>query len=152
MNDDASGSGNDTRSFNEKIIDEFRANDGRVGGPFEGAPVLLLHSTGARSGVERVNPMMYQALDGGAAAVFASNAGADSHPAWYHNVVANPDVSAEVGATTRHYRARVATPDERDPIWAKQKRDYPGFAEYEAATARVIPVVLLEPAPGRDPR
>ena len=142
----------DPRSFNEQIIDEFRANDGRVGGQSEGAPLLLLHTTGARTGAERISPMMYQALDDDAVAVFASKAGADSHPAWYHNVLANPDVSAEVGATTRHFRARVATPDERDPIWAKQKRDYPGFAGYEASTDRVIPVVILEPTPGSGPR
>ena len=131
--------------WNEKIIDEFRANDGRVGGQFEGAPLLLLHSTGAKSGEERVHPMMYQQLDTGVA-VFASKAGADTNPAWFHNVVAHPDVSAEIGTETHAFRAHVAEPTEREPIWARQKDAYPGFADYEAKTDRVIPVVILEPA------
>ena len=90
--------------------------------------------------------MMYQDLGDGRIAVFASNAGADSHPAWYRNVVAHPDVSAEVGTETRNFLARVAAPAEREPIWTTQKADYPGFAEYEANTSRVIPVVILDPA------
>jgi len=134
----------DAGNWNIKIIDEFRANDGKVGGNFEGAPLLLLHTTGARSGKERINPMMYQDL-GGPLAVFASNAGADTHPDWYHNVTADPDVTAEIGTSTRSFRARTATSEERDPIWNKQKQDYPGFAGYEAKTTREIPVVILEP-------
>lgn len=136
----------ETQNWNEKIIAEFRANAGKVGGNFEGAPMLLLHSTGAKSGLDRVNPMMYQDLGGGSLAVFASKAGADSNPDWYYNLVANPDVSAEVGAETVSFRARVADDAEREPIWTKQKADYPGFAGYEAATSRVIPVVILDPA------
>jgi deazaflavin-dependent oxidoreductase (nitroreductase family) len=132
--------------WNRKIIEEFRANDGRVGGNFAGAPLLLLHTSGARTGRERVNPVMYQALDEGRVAVFASRAGAPRHPDWYHNLAANPDVTAEIGAETRRYRARTATPDEREPIWSKQKQDYSGFANYEAKTDRQIPVVILEPA------
>lgn len=131
--------------WNAQIIDEFRANDGKVGGNFEGAPLLLLHTTGARSGEERIHPMMYQDL-GGSVAVFASKAGAPSHPAWYHNLVAHPEVSAEIGTATRTFRARVAEGAERDEIWTRQKQDYPGFAEYEAATDREIPVVVLDPA------
>lgn len=134
----------DTNNWNESIIAEFRANGGQVGGSFAGAPILLLHTTGARTGAERVNPMMYQDL-GGSMAVFASKAGADSNPDWYHNLVANPAVSAEVGTETLRLRARVADDDERDPIWSKQKDDYPGFAEYEAGTTRKIPVVILDP-------
>jgi deazaflavin-dependent oxidoreductase (nitroreductase family) len=134
----------DASDWNTKIVDEFRANDGKVGGNFEGAPLLLLHTTGARSGKERINPMMYQDL-GGPLAVFASNAGAPTHPDWYHNVTANPDVTAEIGTSTRSFRARIATSEERDPIWIKQKRDYPGFADYESKTRREIPVVILEP-------
>lgn len=136
----------DMQNWNETIIAEFRANDGKVGGNFEGAPMLLLHSTGAKSGLDRVNPMMYQDLGGGSLAVFASKAGADSHPDWYYNLVANPEASAEVGAETLSFRARVADDAEREPIWTKQKADYPGFAGYEAATTRVIPVVILDPA------
>ncbi len=115
-----------------------------MGGQFEGAALLLLHSTGAKSGQERVNPLMYQA-DGNRLAIFASKAGADTNPDWYHNVKANPDVSAEVGTETKRFRASEADAEDRERIWSKQKQDYPGFAEYEAGTDRQIPVVLLEP-------
>lgn len=133
--------GND---WNAAIIEEFRANEGRVGGPFEGAPLLLLHSVGARSGNERVNPMMYQAV-GDAYAVFASKSGAPSNPDWYHNLVANPEATIEVGAITVEVRARIAEGVERDTIWETQKERYRGFADYEASTTRQIPVVILEP-------
>ena len=135
----------DANDWNTQIINEFRANEGRVGGNFEGAPLLLLHTTGARTGQERINPMMYQDL-GDSVAVFASKAGASSNPDWYRNLVAHPDVTAEIGTATRTFRARTAEPDERAPIWEKQKADYPGFADYEANTSREIPVVILEPA------
>lgn len=130
--------------FNSKIIAEFRANGGKVGGPFEGAPLLLLHTTGARSGQERVNPMMYQKL-GDSYAVFASKAGAPVSPDWYHNLVANPRVRAEIGTQTVDLRARVADAAEREPIWTAWKQANPGFAEYERKTSRQIPVVFLEP-------
>lgn len=132
--------------WNAKIIDEFRRNGGKVGGQFEGAPVLLLHTVGARTGNERVHPMMYQDLGNGAVSVFASKAGAPTHPDWYHNLVANPDVTAEIGPEHLRFRARTATGSERERIWTKQKEAYPGFAGYEAKTDRVIPVVVLEPA------
>lgn len=134
----------EANDWNAKIIEEFRANQGRVGGPFEGAPLLLLHSVGARSGKERVNPMMYQAV-GDAYAVFASKGGAPSNPDWYHNVVANPDAAIEVGTRRVPVRARIAEGVERDTIWETQKQRYPGFADYEARTTRQIPVVILEP-------
>jgi deazaflavin-dependent oxidoreductase (nitroreductase family) len=124
----------ETKDWNASVIEEFRANGGKVGGNFDGAPMLLLHTTGARSGEERVNPMMYRDL-GDAVAVFASKAGADT----------NPDVTAEIGTETRAFRARVASSEEREPIWTGQKQDYPGFADYEAKTSREIPVVILEP-------
>ena len=130
--------------FNQTIIQEFRENDGRLGGQFEGAPVLLLHSTGAKSGQERINPMMYQAV-GENWAVFASKAGAPTNPDWYRNVMANPDATIEVGTETKPVRARVATGDERSAIWATQKERYSGFADYERQTDREIPVVILEP-------
>jgi len=133
-------------AHNRAIIEEFRANAGKVGGNFAGAPVLLLHTTGAKSGLERVNPMMYQDLGGGVVAVFASKAGAPSNPDWYRNLVANPLLQAEIGSETRRFKARTAAGSERERIWSKQKQDYPGFAEYEAKTDRVIPVVVLEPA------
>jgi deazaflavin-dependent oxidoreductase (nitroreductase family) len=132
--------------FNIKIIDEFRANSGQVGGPFAGAPLLLLHTVGAKSGQQRVNPMMYREVDGGYA-VFASKAGAPTNPDWYHNVLAHPDVQAEIGALTVPLRARVADGEERERIWTAQKADYPGFQDYENKTSRPIPVVILEPAP-----
>ena len=131
--------------FNKKIIDEFRSNGGRVGGPFEGAPMLLLHTTGARSGEERVNPMVHLDLDG-RRFVFASKAGAPSHPAWYHNLVANPAVSVEVGSETYRATARPLEGDERDRIYAEQSQRMPNFAEYQQKTDRVIPVVELIPA------
>jgi len=132
--------------WNTKIIAEFRANDGKVGGPFEGAPLLLLHTRGARTGQERVNPVMYLP-DGDNLVVFASKAGADSNPAWYHNLRANPDVTVEVGTRSRRVVARVAGGDERHRLWEAQKRHWPGFADYERKTDRQIPVVVLEPAP-----
>ncbi len=134
----------DVHDFNTTIIDEFRTNAGRLGGQFEGAPVLLLHTTGAKSGRERINPMMYQEV-GGDYAVFASKAGAPTNPDWYHNVVAHPDATIEIGTATRTVRARVAAGAERDRIWETQKQRYPGFADYEQRTEREIPVVILEP-------
>ncbi|WP_431973763.1 nitroreductase family deazaflavin-dependent oxidoreductase [Micromonospora haikouensis] len=132
--------------WNEKVIAEFRANGGRVGGQFAGAPLLLLHTVGARSGQARVNPMMYQEVDGGYA-VFASKAGAPTNPDWYHNVLAHPRVRAEIGTETVELVARVAAGEERERIWSAQKAAYPGFADYERKTDRQIPVVVLEPAP-----
>ncbi len=129
--------------FNTQIIEEFRSKGGKVGGPFEGAPMLLLHTIGARSGVERVNPVVYQS-DGGRMVVFASKAGAPTHPDWYHNLLAHPDVTVEVGTETVPVHARVAEGEERERLWARQKQDMPGFADYEAKTTRQIPVVVLE--------
>ena len=129
--------------WNQRIIDEFRANGGKVGGPFEGAPLLLLHHTGAKSGIERINPMMYQAV-GDDLAVFASKGGAPNNPDWYRNLIAIPRASVEVGTETFEVKARVAEGEERELIWEKQKRDYPGFADYEKRTSRQIPVVILE--------
>jgi deazaflavin-dependent oxidoreductase (nitroreductase family) len=128
--------------WNTQIIDEFRANAGKVGGNFEGSPILLLHTAGARSGLERVNPMMYQQV-GDDVAVFASKGGAPTNPDWYHNLVKNPSVEAEIGTDTLPFTARVAEGDERDRIWAAQKSAYPGFAEYETKTTRQIPVIIL---------
>lgn len=132
----------DRRSWNEKIIDEFRANEGRVGGNFEGAPMLLLHTTGAKSGLERVNPMMYLREDGHMY-VFASKAGADVNPDWYHNLVANPEVTVEIGTETRAATAVPVTGAERDRIYARQSELYPRFGEYQSKTSRTIPVVEI---------
>jgi deazaflavin-dependent oxidoreductase (nitroreductase family) len=133
----------DMNDFNTAIIEEFRSNAGKVGGNFEGAPMLLLHTTGAKSGKERVNPMMYRSA-GDNIAVFASKAGAPTNPDWYHNLVAHPEVTAEIGTETVSLVAREAKGDERTTIWEAQKKEYPGFAEYEEKTTRQIPVVILE--------
>ena len=132
-------------NWNSKIIEEFRANDGRVGGAFEGAPLLLLHTVGAKTGQHRVNPVMYQPVAGGYA-VFASKGGAPVHPDWYYNLLAHPRVTAEIGTSSVELVARVAQDEERERIWTAQKAAYPGFADYERKTARQIPVIILEPA------
>ena len=135
----------DVNDWNRQIIEEFRANSGKVGGQFEGAPLLLLHSTGAKSGQARVNPVMYQA-DGDNYVVFASKAGAPTSPDWYHNLVANSRASVEVGDQTVNVVAKVVEGDTRERLWSLQKELYPGFADYESKTSRQIPVVVLEPA------
>ncbi len=131
--------------FNAQIVAEFRENDGKVGGMFEGAPMLLLHHIGAKSGTERVAPLVYLPVDGDYA-IFASKGGAPTNPDWYHNIVANPDIKIEVGTETVDVNARVLSGDERSEIWERQKELMPGFADYEAKTDREIPVILLEPA------
>ncbi len=134
----------DVNEWNRTIIEEFRANGGRCGGMFEGMPMLVLHTVGRKSGAERLNPLAYQPLDGGEWAIFGSKAGAPTHPDWYHNLVAQPDVSIEVGTDTVPVRARVAEGDERATIWATQKSNVPTFAEYESSAGdREIPVVVL---------
>jgi deazaflavin-dependent oxidoreductase (nitroreductase family) len=130
--------------FNRKIIDEFRANEGKVGGPFEGAPVLLLTSTGAKSGEQRTTPVVYQP-DGERMVIFASKAGAPENPAWFHNLRANPTATVEVGADTVEVEALVTDGDERERLFSKQKQLMPQFADYEQKTARQIPVVALQP-------
>jgi deazaflavin-dependent oxidoreductase (nitroreductase family) len=132
--------------WNQHVIDEFRANAGRVAGRFQGRSLLLLHHRGARTGTERVNPLAYQRLSEHAVAVFASKGGAPTNPDWYHNVVANPDVTVELGTETFPARARVAEGAERESIWERQKHDWPGFGDYEQKTdgIREIPVVVLD--------
>jgi deazaflavin-dependent oxidoreductase (nitroreductase family) len=130
--------------FNRKVIDEFRANEGKVGGPFEGAPVLLLTSTGAKSGEQRTTPVVYQ-QDGERMVIFASKAGAPENPAWFHNLRANPTATVEVGPDTVEVEAVVTDGDERERLFSKQKQLMPQFADYEQKTARQIPVVALQP-------
>lgn len=131
--------------WNQKIIEEFRANDGKVGGQFEGAPMILVHHKGRKTGTERVNPLVYQPLEG-RWAIFASKAGAPSDPEWYLNLVAHPRTTIEVGTATYEVMARTAVGEEREKIWEDQKKASPGFADYEVkAGDRVIPVVVLEP-------
>ncbi len=134
--------GNDMNAWNLRNIGEFRANGGRVGGNFEGAPLLLLTTTGAKSGQQRVNPLMYLA-DGDRWIVFASKAGAPTHPDWFRNVVANPNVTVEVGAERFEATAEVLTGEERDRVYARQSEAFPQFAAYQQQTGRVIPAVAL---------
>jgi deazaflavin-dependent oxidoreductase (nitroreductase family) len=135
----------DVNEFNRGIIEQFRANEGKVGPPFEGAPLLILHSTGAKSGKTRLAPIVYQQVDD-SWAVFASKAGAPDNPDWYHNLVANPSATIELGTEEVAVTARVLEGDEREAVWSKQKELMPGFAEYEEKTDRVIPVIVLDRA------
>jgi deazaflavin-dependent oxidoreductase (nitroreductase family) len=131
-----------TKAWNLTVIEEFRAHQGKVGGNFEGAPVLLLHTTGAKSGKERVNPMMYL-NQGERLYVFASKAGADTNPDWYLNLVSNPEVTVELGVETFAATANALTGEEREHIYDAQAKLFPGFAEYQEKTTRLIPVVEL---------
>jgi deazaflavin-dependent oxidoreductase (nitroreductase family) len=131
--------------FNAKIIEEFRSSDGRVGGMFEGLPLLLLHHTGAKSGKSRTNPLAYQA-DDGRYVIFASKAGAPSNPDWYYNLKAQPNVKIEVGTDTIDVVAGEATGEERERLYRTQAERVPQFADYEkTAGERVIPVIVLTP-------
>jgi deazaflavin-dependent oxidoreductase (nitroreductase family) len=125
------------------VIAEFRANAGSVVA-FAGRPLLLLHTTGARTGKRHVTPLAY-CREGRGYAVFASNAGAQRNPQWYHNLLINPRATAEFGMHAVEVIARVADSAERERIWSRQKERFPHFAEYERKTTRTIPVVLLEP-------
>jgi len=132
--------------FNAKIIEEFHANDGRVGGMFEGAPLLLLHHIGAKSGNGRINPLVYLP-DGDRYVIFASKGGAPTNPDWYHNLKAHPDTEIEVGAATIPVKVSEVQGDERDRLFAAQEQRMPQFGEYvEKAEGRKIPVLALTPA------
>ena len=131
-------------NWNDGIMEEFRSNEGRVGGRFAGHPLLLLHHRGAKTGTERVNPLACQPMGDGKWAVFGSKGGADTNPDWFHNLKTNPDAVIEFGTETIPVRARVAEGDERETIWTKQKQLMPGFADYEKKTTRQIPVIVLE--------
>lgn len=130
--------------FNAQIIEEFHSSEGRVGGMFEGMPLLLLHHTGAKSGKSRVNPLAYQA-DDGRYVIFASKGGAPSNPDWYHNLRANPQAKIEVGTDTIDVVASEASGEERERLFRTQAERIPQFAEYEQKTERMIPVMILTP-------
>jgi deazaflavin-dependent oxidoreductase (nitroreductase family) len=130
-------------AFNNKIIEEFRANDGRVGGDFEGAPMLLLTVTGAKTGRRITSPLVYT-RDEDRIVVIASNGGADKHPTWFGNLVAHPIVTVELGTETFEAKAHVTDGAERDRLFAAQAEMMPGFWDYQKNTSRVIPVVALE--------
>jgi deazaflavin-dependent oxidoreductase (nitroreductase family) len=131
--------------FNAQIIEEFHANQGRVGGMFDGMPLLLLHHTGAKSGKSRVNPLAYQA-DGGRYVIFASKAGAPTNPDWYYNLKAQPNVKIEVGTDTIDAVASEASGEERERLFRTQAERMPQFADYAKKTERVIPVIVLTPS------
>lgn len=128
--------------FNTRNIAEFRRSGGKLGGSFEGAPVLLLTTTGAKSGQPRTSPMMYLP-EGDRMIVFASNGGQDTHPSWYHNLRANPSAMVEVGTQTFPVTATEITGAEHDRLYGIQAERYPGFATYRERTDRVIPVIEL---------
>jgi deazaflavin-dependent oxidoreductase (nitroreductase family) len=134
-------SGNDR---NAGVIAEFRANKGKVGGHFKGAPLLLIRHKGAKTGVVRVNPVMYL-REGERYLVFASKGGAPTHPDWYYNLKAHPDVQIEVGEEVIEVRAEEVRGPERDRLYEKQAKLYPQFADYQRKTKRVIPVIAFTP-------
>jgi len=132
--------------WNKKIIEEFRANEGKVGGQFVSMDLLLLHTTGAKSGLPRINPVACMA-DGDRNIIIASKAGAPTNPDWYYNLAANPEVNVEVGTEQFQALARVAAEPERTELYNKVAAKYPGFAEYQRQTTRIIPVVILTRLP-----
>jgi deazaflavin-dependent oxidoreductase (nitroreductase family) len=134
------------KNWNQKIIDEFRANDGKVGGQFAGADLLILRTVGAKSRQVRESPVAYFADDDGSMVVVASKAGLPTHPAWYHNLKANPQFEVEVGAATLPVTAEEITGSEYEAKWAEIVAKAPGFGEYQKKTTRVIPLVRLTPA------
>jgi deazaflavin-dependent oxidoreductase (nitroreductase family) len=134
--------------YNRRVIEAFRANGGEVGGPYAGGTMLLLTSTGARTGRPHTTPLMYLA-DGDRLVVFGTKGGAPTNPDWYYNVRANPVAAVEVGTETKQVRATIASGEERRRLFAAQAERRPGFAEYAAMTTREIPVVVLQPVDGR---
>ena len=131
------------QDYNNNIIKEFHENEGKVGGPFAGAPMILVTHTGAKSGTQRTNPLVYL-KDGDRYLIFGSKGGSTKHPDWYRNLVANPDASVEIGTEKFDVVAEVLTGEERDRLFAKQAKIMPQFAEYQAKAGRTIPVVALK--------
>lgn len=135
---------NERNERNQKIINEFRANEGKVGGYFEGKTLLLLHTTGAKSGQERINPVAYT-RDGERLVVIASKGGTPTHPDWYYNILAHPRMTVEVRTETFQADAKVAEEPERTRLYNKMVEMMPGFDDYRRKTTRVIPVIILTP-------
>jgi deazaflavin-dependent oxidoreductase (nitroreductase family) len=135
---------NERTNWNQKIIDEFRANNGKVGGRFEGKTLLLLHTTGAKTGKKRVNPVAY-VRDGEHYVVIASQGGAPDNPDWYYNILAHPRLTVEVGTETFNVEAEVTEEPERTRLYNKMVEMMPGFDDYRQKTDRVIPVFKLTP-------
>jgi len=132
----------DIKAMNRQIIDEFRANGGKVGGPFKGAPMLLLTTKGAKSGETRVNPLVYLE-DGSRYVIIASYAGAPTNPPWFHNLIADPAVTIEVGAQTLKVKGDVVAEPDRSRLYQKMESMMPAFTEYRQKTKRTIPVIAL---------
>jgi len=135
--------GESIREFNERVVAEFRANGGRVGGPLAGTPILLLHHVGARSRVERVTPVAYRPRGDGAFVIVASNGGSPTHPSWYHNLRATPRVDVEVGTARFRALARQLDGAARAELWPKLIEASPSVAEFQTQTTREIPVFVL---------
>jgi deazaflavin-dependent oxidoreductase (nitroreductase family) len=133
----------DRKNWNRQVIEEFRTNGGKVGGPFAGAPLLLLTTTGAKSEQRYTLPIMYLS-DGDRMVVFAAKAGAPTNPDWYHNLVAHPRATVELGNETFDVTATIMSGEERDHLYAREVENYPPLAEYQAKTTRTIPVIALE--------
>lgn len=133
----------DFQGFNKRIIDEFRANKGKTSGPFANVSLLLLTSTGAKSGKAHTTPLVYT-REGDNIVVIASKGGAPTNPAWYHNLVANPEATVELGEETRTVRARAAQGEERERLYRAQAEMMPAFNEYQQRTKRQIPLLVLE--------
>ena len=134
---------NPMEAFNRDLVKEYRANGGTVTGPFAGRPLVLLTTTGARSGEPRTTPLVYT-TDGERLVIIASKGGAPNNPAWYHNLTANPEATVELGTERFQVRAEVAQGDERDRLFEAQAAQMPNFAEYQQKTSRRIPVVTLQ--------
>ncbi len=135
----------DHNDFNQQIISEFRANEGKVGGGFEGAPMVIITTTGAKTGKQRENPLVCLPGDGDDFYIFASAAGAPKDPDWYRNLVANPIITVERGTEKFEATASTVTGAKRDEIYAAQEAIMPGFTEYKENAGRVIPVVAVHP-------
>lgn len=133
----------DFDEMNRRVISEFRETGGKAGGVFEGKPLVLVHHVGAKSGTERIAPLV-PLLDGSRVFIFASKGGADTNPDWFHNLTANPETVVELGTETFPVTARVLSGTERDEVYAKQVEVEPQFGEYQRKTTRVIPVFELE--------
>jgi deazaflavin-dependent oxidoreductase (nitroreductase family) len=140
MTNPAAGEASD---YNTEIIKEFRANQGRVGGPWAGTTLILLHHTGARSGIERVTPLGCSIQGDGRFVVVASSGGSPTHPQWYHNLKASPTTTVEVGAETFTVRVAELTGAARAELWPKLVAQYPTLGEHQAKTARQFPVFML---------
>ena len=137
--------------FDRRTVEEFRANGGRAGGALARTPLVLIHHVGARTGIEYVTPLAYSALDGDSIAIAASNGGSPKHPAWYHNLRANPSITVELGTQRFDATAEEQTGPARADVWPKLVAQFPDLAEFAARTDRPIPLFLLRRATGHQP-